>query len=201
MKTIMKTTTSVFILILSAFAADTSSISGARIDEKAKEALSFCEANECDTDFCILIDMKIHSGKYRLFIYDFKKQTVERKALVAHGSGRNDMFCTYEKPLFSNEIGSRLTALGKYKTGERSYSQWGINVHYKLHGLEESNSNAFKRKIVLHSYTPVSTSEIYPFHLPLGWSYGCPVTDDETMAWLDAKLINAEKPMLLWIFY
>jgi len=189
---------SIFFLILNAFAADPSEAS---IDEKAKEALSFCEANECSTDFCILIDMKIHSGKYRMFIYDFKKQEVERKALVAHGAGKNDKASTGETPLFSNERGSWLTSLGKYKIGERSYSQWGINVHYKLHGLEESNSNAFKRMIVLHSYTPVSTEEIYPFHLPMGWSLGCPVTDDETMTWLDDKLKNAKKPVLLWIFY
>jgi len=194
----MRMVASIFILILNAFAADPSDT---LINEKAKEALSFCEMNECSTDFCILIDMKIHSGKHRMFVYDFKKQEVERKALVAHGAGKGNKTSTGEKPLFSNEKGSWLTSLGKYKIGERSYSQWGINVHYKLHGLEESNSNAFERIIVLHSYTPISTEEIYPFHLPMGWSLGCPVTDDETMTWLDAKLKNAKMPVLLWIFF
>jgi hypothetical protein len=173
----------------------------ARIDEKAKEALSFCKANECDTEFCVLIDMKIHSGKYRMFIYDFKNQEVEKKALVTHGAGRGDRVSTDAVPLFGNEKGSWLTSLGKYKTGERDYSQWGINVHYKLHGLETSNSNAFERLVVLHSYTPVPSYEIYPFYLPMYWSQGCPVTDDETMAWLDAKLENTKQPVLLWIFY
>jgi len=172
-----------------------------QIEEKAKEALSFCEANDCSTDFCILIDMKIHSGKHRMFIYDFKNQGVERKALVAHGSGKGDNSSTGEKPLFSNEKGSLLTSLGKYKIGARAYSQYGINVHYKMHGLEASNSNAFDRIIVLHSFTPVPSEEIYPFHLPMGWSFGCPVTDDETMTLLDAKLKNTKKPVLLWIFY
>lgn len=194
----MKILASVFVLILSANAAD---ISVARIDEKAKEALSFCEDNECNTDFCILIDMKIHSGKYRLFVYDFKKQEVERKALVAHGAGKNERASTGAEPLFGNEKGSYLTSLGKYKIGERAYSQWGINVHYKLHGLEASNSNAFERIIVLHSFTPISSDEIYPLHLPMGWSLGCPVTDDETMTLLDAKLKTSKKPVLLWIFY
>ena len=172
-----------------------------RIDEKAKEILSFCETNDCNTDFCVLIDMKIHSGKYRMFVYDFKRQEVERAALVAHGSGRGDRRSTGAKPIFSDEEGSWLTSLGKYEIGDRSYSQWGINVHYKLHGLEESNSNAFKRIIVLHSYTPVPSLEMYPYHLPIGWSQGCPVTDDKTMALLDAKLQEAEKPVLLWIYY
>ncbi|MDR2595665.1 MAG: murein L,D-transpeptidase catalytic domain family protein [Fibromonadaceae bacterium] len=175
--------------------------SNAQIEEKAKEALSFCKANDCNTDFCILIDMKIHSGKHRMFIYDFKNQGVERKALVAHGSGKGTNSSTGDKPLFSNEKGSLLTSLGKYKIGTRSYSQYGINVHYKMHGLEASNSNAFERIIVLHSFTPLPLEEIYPYHLPMGWSFGCPVTDDETMTWLDAKLKNAKKPVLLWIFY
>jgi len=173
----------------------------AQIYEKAKDALSFCEANGYNTEFCILIDMKIHSGKHRMFVYDFTNMEVERAALVAHGSGKGDMRSTGGEPLFGNGKGSLLTSLGKYRIGERDYSRWGINVHYKLHGLEAGNSNAFERIIVLHSYTPIPSGEIYPIHLPMGWSYGCPVTDDRTMSLLDAKLQNTEKPVLLWIFY
>jgi hypothetical protein len=172
-----------------------------RIEEKAEEALSFCKTNGYNTDFCILIDMKIHSGKYRMFVYDFNNKQIERKALCAHGCGKGNMESTGSKPLFSNEEGSLLTSLGKYKIGIRSYSQWGINVHYKLHGLDSTNSNAFKRIVVLHSFTPVSSIEIYPLHLPMGFSQGCPVTDNETMTYLDTKLKNTEKSILLWIFY
>jgi len=173
----------------------------AQIDERAREALAFCEAEGYSTDFCVLIDMKIHSGKHRMFVYDFKNMEVERAALVAHGSGKGDKRSTGGEPLFGNEKGSKLTSLGKYRIGARDYSNWGINVHYKLHGLEAGNSNAFERIVVLHSYTPVPSFEIYPVHLPMGWSEGCPVTDDNTMDWLDAKLQSAEKPVLLWIFY
>jgi len=172
-----------------------------RINEKAKEALSFCKSNGYNTNFCILIDMKIHSGKYRLFVYDFNGKKVEREALCAHGCGKDDKKSTGSQPLFSNEDGSLLTSLGKYKIGIRSYSQWGINVHYKLHGLETTNSNAFNRIVVLHSHTPIPSAEMYPLHMPMGWSFGCPVTDNETMTYLDAKLKNTQKSVLLWIFY
>jgi hypothetical protein len=172
-----------------------------RMNEKAEEALSFCKANGYNTDFCILIDMKIHSGKYRLFVYDFKSKTVEREALCAHGCGKGDKKSTGAQPLFGNEDGSLLTSLGKYKIGIRSYSQWGINVHYKLHGLETTNSNAFKRIVVLHSHSPVPAREMFPLHMPMGWSFGCPVTDNETMTYLDEKLNNSKKSVLLWIFY
>ena len=172
-----------------------------RIDEKAEKALSFCKANGYNTDFCILIDMKIHSGKNRMFVYDFNDKKVEREALCAHGCGKDDRKSTGAQPLFSNEEGSLLTSLGKYKTGIRSYSQYGINVHYKLHGLEPTNSNAFKRTVVFHSFTPVPSVETYPLHLPMGFSHGCPVTDNDTMTWLDAKLKDTEKPVLLWIYH
>jgi len=171
-----------------------------RINEKAEEALSFCKTNGYNTDFCILIDMKIHSGKYRLFVYDFNNKKIERKALCAHGCGKDNKKSTGSQPLFSNEEGSLLTSLGKYKIGIRSYSQWGINVHYKLHGLESTNNQAFKRIVVLHSHTPVPSMEMYPLHMPMGWSFGCPVTDNETMTYLDAKLKNIKKSVLLWIY-
>lgn len=168
---------------------------------KATEALNFCKENNFNTDFCILIDMSIHSGKNRMFIYDFKKEVVERSSLCAHGSGKGNKKSTGDKPLFGNEEGSLLTSLGKFKIGARAYSQWGINVHYKLHGLEKTNDNAFQRIVVLHSYTPVASKEIYPNHLPMGYSHGCPVTDDNTMTYLDEKLKNTKKPVLLWIYY
>jgi hypothetical protein len=172
-----------------------------RLEEKAREALEFCDSSGFNTDYCILIDMEIHSGKHRMFIYDFNEQKIERAALCAHGSGKGDRASTGDKPIFGNEDGSWLTSLGKYRLGVRSYSKWGINIHYKMHGLEKSNSNAFKRIVVLHSYTPLPAEEIYPAHLPMGWSLGCPVTDDETMTYLDVKLQESKKPVLLRIYY
>lgn len=172
-----------------------------QIKTKATEALNFCKENNFNTEFCILIDMTIHSGKNRMFIYNFENNEIEKSALCAHGSGKGNKKSTGATPLFSNEEGSLLSSIGKFKIGTRSYSQFGINIHYKLHGLEKTNDNAFKRIVVLHSYTPVSSTEIYPFHLPMGFSHGCPVTDDQTMTYLDNKLKKTEKPVLLWIYY
>jgi hypothetical protein len=172
-----------------------------RLSKKVAEALDFCKKNNYNTDFCILIDMKIHSGKYRMFVWNFNDDKIERKALCAHGCGTGDNVSTGAKPVFSNTSGSLLTSPGKYKIGIRSYSQYGIHTHYKLHGLETSNSNAFSRQIVLHSHNPVPANEIYPAHLTMGWSFGCPVTDNATMTYLDEKLKASKKPVLLWIYY
>jgi hypothetical protein len=172
-----------------------------RLYGKATEAFAFCKEKNYNTDFCILIDMKIHSGKYRMFVWNFNNQKIERKALCAHGCGKGNNRSTGANPVFSNAEGSLLTSLGKYKTGARSYSQYGIHTHYKMYGLENTNNNAFKRLIVLHSHTPVPETEIYPNHLPMGWSFGCPVTDNATMTYLDEKLKTGKKPVLLWIYY
>jgi len=104
------------------------------------------------------------------------------------------------RPVFSNELGSNCTSLGKYKLGAKAYSNWGIHVHYKMHGLEATNVNAFRRIVVLHSYEPVPYDEIYPGHLPLGWSQGCPVISNTLMTKLDSLLKQRQKPVLLWIY-
>lgn len=44
--------------------------------QKAKEALDFCVENKFNTDFCILIDMSLHSGINRFFVWDFAKDSM-----------------------------------------------------------------------------------------------------------------------------
>jgi hypothetical protein len=171
-----------------------------RFKQKAKEALVFCKQNNFNTDFCILIDLKDHSGKKRACIWSFKKDTVLLKGMCSHGCGSNPWGGTSTKnnPVFSNVPDSHCSSLGKYKVAKRGYSSWGINVNYQLQGLESTNSNALKRQIVLHSWEDVPADEVFPDGIPEGW--GCPAVSNEFMTELDRKLKNAEKPVLLWIF-
>lgn len=163
---------------------------------KLNDALAFCKKNKMDTSICIMVDMSIHSGKNRIFVYSFEQKQIIIEGLCAHGVGRGS---TAIKPIFSNEVGSNCTSLGKYKVKGRSYSNWGINIHYKMYGLENTNNNAFKRIVVLHSYTPVPNFEIYPQTL-YGQSAGCPVLSDEVMTKIDVLLKLKKKPVLLWIY-
>ncbi|NDW19092.1 peptidase [Dysgonomonas sp. 216] len=164
---------------------------------KADSALIFCKTKGMNTDFCLLVDMSEHSGKKRFFVWDFKTDTIASSGLCAHGYGKRS---TPSRPAFSNVEGSYCTSLGKYKTGARSYSQYGINVHYKLHGLEKTNDNAFRRIVVLHSFSEIPDHEIAPSHLPLGYSQGCPVINNSLMTELDMLLKKQQKPTLLWIY-
>jgi hypothetical protein len=168
------------------------------IKSKADSALVFCKEKRFDTSFCILVDFKVHSGKDRFFIWDFKSDTILYAGLCAHGYGMNS---TSSRPVFSNVPGSYCSSLGKYKIGARYVSNWGIKIGYLLHGLEESNNNALKRKVVIHSYGSIPSGEIYPTHLPLGYSQGCTVISNELMRQADELLKEATKPVLLWIYY
>lgn len=169
----------------------------ARLAKKAEAAQAYCKSHQFNTQFCFLMDLSIHSGKARFYIYNFKSKSITDSSLVCHGVGKNS---SATKPNYSNEVGSNCTSLGKYKIGKRAYSNWGIHVHYKLHGLEKTNSNAFKRQVVLHSYEYVSEVEIYPNHLTMGWSLGCPVLSNNSMKRIDALLQKTKRPTLLWVF-
>jgi hypothetical protein len=164
---------------------------------QAKEAFSYCKEKNMDTNHCFLVDFSIHSGKYRFYIWDFEKQNKVASSLCCHGMGGGS---TEETPVFSNKEGSYCSSYGKYAVGKKAYSKWGINIHYKLKGLEPSNNNAYKRIIVLHSYDPVSEDEIFPEQLPMGWSLGCPVVSNQTMRSIEQLMKKKSKPVLLWIY-
>lgn len=163
------------------------------------EAKTYCKAQNFNEDYYFLIDLSIHSGKNRFFVYDFKTNTISNQNLVTHGSC--DQFevneTKWEKAKCSNRNNSHCSSKGKFKIGKRDYSSWGIKVKYWLHGLESSNSNAVERVVVLHSWDAVDNEEIYPDYSPLSW--GCPAVSDAFMELLDAKLQQTKKPVLLWI--
>ena len=167
--------------------------------KKHQEALTYCEANGFNENYYFLVDMSIHSGKNRFFVYDFISENITDKNLVTHGSCDKfeDNETKWEKAKFSNTKNSHCSSKGKFKIGKRDYSSWGINVKYWLHGLENSNKNAVERVVVLHSWNAVKNKEIYPKYSPLSW--GCPAVSNEFMKVLDEKLKISEKPVLFWI--
>jgi len=167
---------------------------------KGEEALKFCTSEKLNTDFCILIDMSLHSGIKRFFVWDFKTKSIVKKYLVGHGCGSNQWSADGSKdnPQFSNEDGSHLSSLGKYKLWGRGHSDWGINIKYLMHGLEETNTNALKRYIVFHSWDRMSDDEVFPKGSPEGW--GCPTVSNNAMKEIDPMIQESGKPVLMWIY-
>lgn len=175
-------------------------VSITRTRQKAAAARTFCKRQKYNTDFCLLADMSLHSGVKRLFIWSFKGDSIAGSFLVGHGCCNLPWGHDYTKdnPGFSNVDGSHCSSLGKYKLGERAYSDWGIHIKYVLHGLESTNSNAQSRYVVLHSWEEVSDDEVYPKGTPEGW--GCPIVSINSMRILDEWLKDSPKPVLLWIY-
>ena len=57
----------------------------ASIGERARIAAHYCEENNLNTDFCILIDMSVHSGKKRFNVWDFRTNKIIGSYMVTHG--------------------------------------------------------------------------------------------------------------------
>ncbi|GGE97531.1 murein L,D-transpeptidase catalytic domain-containing protein [Flavobacterium limi] len=163
-----------------------------------KEAQQYCKSNNLNHNQFILIDLGVHSGLKRFFVYDFRKNAVSKSYMVSHGCGENRWSGTESKenPVISNEFDSHCSSLGKYVILDRGVSQWGIKVNYILKGKEKSNSNAASRAIVLHSWEAIPTDEVYPEGTPEGW--GCPAVSNESMKEID-ELLKTDKKVLMWI--
>ena len=163
-----------------------------------KEAKAYCKKNNLNQNKFILIDLDVHSGLKRFFVYDLKSNKKIKSYMVSHGCG-DQMWswtsCKDNAPI-SNELDSHCSSVGKYVIGSRGLSQWGIKVNYVLIGKDTTNSNAVKRAIVLHSWEKISSEEVYPKGTPEGW--GCPAVSNESMKEIDA-LLKANKNMLMWI--
>ncbi|WP_149205502.1 murein L,D-transpeptidase catalytic domain-containing protein [Flavobacterium johnsoniae] len=59
------------------------------------EAKGYALQNNLNTDKFILIDLGLHSGYKRFFVYDFKDNTISKSYMVSHGCGDNP----WEEPI------------------------------------------------------------------------------------------------------
>lgn len=145
-------------------------------------------------EIAFFIDMKIKSAKHRFFIYDLKNDKVIDFGMVAHGSGSETEVKGELK--FSNEPNSKSTSLGNYAIGRHYKGMFG--KAYKLHGLDTSNSNAFKRNIVLHHYSavPYEEQEYY-----ISNSQGCPMVNEVFFKKIEKIIDNSKSSILLDIYY
>lgn len=142
----------------------------------------------------ILIDMKIPSKYYRLFVVDLKTNKVLSKGLCAHGSGSE--IAGTDSLQFSNIPNSYMTSLGLYKIGSSYTGSFGKS--YKLAGLEKSNNKAAERAIVLHRYSCVPDEEQY---YPICNSLGCAMLSENYFEELIPIIDKENKPMILKIYY
>ena len=139
----------------------------------------------------LFADFSLHSGKKRFFVVDLETRHVLESGLVAHGH------CQESEPgvRFSNEPGSNCSSEGKYRIGKSYFGTFGLA--FKLHGLDETNSKAFERFVVMHAHPCVYDEET---EYEICESEGCPTLSpamlETTQAWMD----TVSRPVLLWVY-
>lgn len=164
-----------------------------RIARSASAQKTFLTRHGFNSSLCFLVDMRLPSGKNRFFVYDLNKDSILLAGLVAHGCGNNNFSRT---PSFSNINGSGCTSLGKYRIGYPYQGQFG--PAYKLYGLDSTNDQAYRRNVVLHSYSEVPEEETDPY--PICNSRGCAMVSPGFLKQLQPLINKSKKPVLLWIF-
>jgi hypothetical protein len=97
-------------------------------------------------------------------------------------------------PSFLNTDGSNCTSLGRYRIGALYTGRFGRA--YKLYGLDSTNSQAFRRNIVLHSFSYVPDAETDPYAICN--SLGCPMVSPGFLQQLEPLINHSSRPILLW---
>ena len=124
------------------------------IDKRIVELRSYCRTHGYNTNYGILVDYSKHSLKKRFFVVDLNNGNVVMKCLCGHGRGGES---TILKGDFSNVAGSYCSSLGHYRIGRERKMYKLPAMAFELDGLDNTNSNARSRAILLHkSFGPMS---------------------------------------------
>ena len=166
-----------------------------KLNLQIKEVKNLIDNNSnYNKEVAFFIDMKIKSGKYRFFVCDLKTNKIIDQGLVSHGLGSET---DVEGELkFSNENRSFCTSLGKYSIGKHYNGIYG--KAYKLYGLDATNSNAFKRNIVLHQFESIPDQEQEQF---ICKSLGCPMVNELFFDRIGELIDDSKTKIILSIYY
>jgi hypothetical protein len=121
-----------------------------------------------------IADYALPSNVPRFHLIDMQAGRVIDSFLVAHGRGSDPQHIGRVQR-FSNEPGSNASSQGAYRTGGHYVGKHGLSM--RLAGLDQSNSNAEPRAIVVHSAWYVSPT-VLQSRGKLGRSEGCFVFSD-----------------------
>ena len=80
---------------------------------KHTEALPYCKNKGFNQSYYFLVDLSVHSGRNRFYVYDFNQKKITDSGLVTHGSCdvADDNDTKFEKAKFSNADGSHCSSL------------------------------------------------------------------------------------------
>ena len=158
----------------------------------AKAAKQYAKNNGFDTTYAFLSNMGMLYNKKRFFVINLVTMKIEQSGLVAQGRGKG--VSIYDKQ-YSNKSDSKCTSLGRYRISGKY--KGGYGTAYKVVGLDASNSNAYKRNIVIHPMTCIPDKEGIA---PACVSEGCPAVSTKFFNSLSKIIDSRKQPVLMWVF-
>lgn len=165
-----------------------------RFNQQLENVRAMIASGTYNSKIAFFIDMKIKSGKNRFFVYDLENNTIIDEGLVANGSGSETAIRGELK--FSNIPNSKCTSLGRYSVGKSYRGIFG--KAYILKGLDETNNNAAKRMIVLHSYSAVPEGEQDHY---IALSQGCPMVSEAFFKRLEKIIDSSKSNIIMNVYY
>ena len=107
--------------------------------------------------YVVMVDYSKSILEERLYVVNTKTAKIEMTSIVSHAWNSGSLYAAD----FSNVNESKKSSLGAYLTENNYYGKFGYSL--VLNGLDKTNSNAKKRKIIFHSSKKMATK----------WSWGC----------------------------
>ena len=140
----------------------------ARLMTIAREELDRAGANIWRRDIVGIADFGLHSSHRRLHFVDLANKHVASYH-VSHGTGSDSEHDGWLKR-YSNIEGSEASSRGAFMTRSWYVGRYGTSI--RLDGLDQTNSNALPRAIVMHQANYATPEHVERFGR-LGRSNGC----------------------------
>lgn len=113
--------------------------------------------NLTNKKYVVMVDYSKSIFNKRLYVVNCNTSKIEITSIVSHAWNSGSIYASN----FSNKEGSLKSSLGVYITEKTYYGNFGYSLVLK--GLDKTNSNAKKRRIIFHSSNKMKTK----------WSWGC----------------------------
>jgi hypothetical protein len=118
--------------------------------------------------YLTVIDFSQPSSQKRFYLIDVHEMRIVHKTYCSHGKNTGGLHANS----FSNDQGSNQSSLGFYITGETYTGKFNLGM--RLDGIEDCNSRARDRGVVMHGAEYATESFMRRNNNVLGRSFGCP---------------------------
>jgi len=159
------------------------------IPDEYKQTVQKRLSPQFNQEYVFFADLRKPSNEYRFFVFNMTENKIINRGLCCNGKENAN-----GEIIFSNAPGSNCSSKGAYKVGTPYFGKFG--KAFKLYGLDSSNSNAFVRNVVLHSYKYMPRN---PVLIKIFNSEGCPTVSPDFLHELDGYITKSTKPILLYI--